>query len=79
MRIIADRLRELRQTHNKTQLDIAKALNIFDSAYRMYELGTRTPAAEKLVQIADYFNVSVDYLLGRTNNPKIMQDLPEEQ
>lgn len=69
MQIIAERLKHLRSIKNKTQLDVANALSISDAAYRKYELSSRTPAAEKLVQLADYFNTTTDYILGRTDKP----------
>ena len=40
----------------------------------LYKLKTQKPSAERLQQIADYFNVSTDYLLGRTDNPNIAKD-----
>ena len=39
--------------------------------YQRYEYGTREPAYQKLLALADFFNVSLDYLVGRTNNPKV--------
>ena len=69
MEIISKRLRQLRAEQQKTQLDVAKAIGIADAAYRKYELGSRSPGAEKLLLLADYFNVSADYLLGRTDKP----------
>jgi len=39
-----------------------------------YETGTREPALQELIKIADYFHVSLDYLLERTNNPKIAEE-----
>lgn len=64
---VSERLKSLRQEKNKTQLEVATALDIADAAYRKYELGTRTPAAEKLWQLADYFGVTIDYIVGRTD------------
>jgi transcriptional regulator with XRE-family HTH domain len=69
MNLIAERLKELRKAKNKTQLEVATALNISDAAYRQYEISKRVPAAESLCKLADYFKVSTDYLLGRTDNP----------
>ena len=46
-------------------------LNMSQNTISRYENGEREPGLKELVQIADYFDVSVDYLLGRTENPKI--------
>ena len=58
-------LKELRQSKSITQSDLGKALSISPSAIGMYEQGRREPDAEILVKIADYFDVTTDYLLGR--------------
>ena len=58
-------LKILRTSKNVTQDELAKALNISRSAVGMYEKGDREPDYETLETIADYFNVSIDYLLGR--------------
>ena len=58
-------LRELRTTRDKTQDELAKALDVSKSAISMYENGNRKPDFETLEAIADYFNVDIDYLLGR--------------
>ena len=52
------------------QKDLAKYLNITTSAYGYYEQGKRNPDIEILRKLADYFDVSTDYLLGRTNYKK---------
>ena len=60
-------LKSLRTTQGLTQDELAKALEISRSAIGMYERGDREPDYETLETIADYFNVSIDYLLGREN------------
>lgn len=60
-------LKSLRKSEGLTQTDLASALNISRSAIGMYESGAREPDFETLEMIADYFNVDVDYLMGRTN------------
>lgn len=67
--MLSKRLIELRKQKNKTQEDIAKVIGVTRPAYTAYERGLRTPDYDILVTLADYFNVSVDYLLGRTDNP----------
>lgn len=59
------RLNELRG--NLTQDQIAKKLGLPRGTYRNYEMGIREPPLELLVRMAQYFNVSVDYLLGNDN------------
>lgn len=48
-------------------------LNMSQNTISRYENGEREPGLEELVRIADYFNVSIDYLLERTENPKMSQ------
>ena len=59
------KLKELRKAKGLLQSDIANALGISKATYSTYEIGTRTPPADMLCKLADYFNVSVDYLLGK--------------
>lgn len=60
-----ERLRELRQNKGLSQSQLAEALNISKSAISMYELGRREPDLETLEGIADFFNVDINYLLGK--------------
>ena len=60
------RLKILRLECEKTQEEIAKDLGISRIRYNQYETGKRTPDNEMLVQISEYFNVSIDYLLGKS-------------
>jgi len=66
----AERLKECRKNINKTQRDVAKDMGITDGGYQKYEICKREPKIETLSKLADYFDVSVDYLIGRTDNPK---------
>lgn len=70
--LFGKRLRELRKEKNLTQKDVANFLKISDRTIGYYESGQRKPDPETLQKIADFFNVSVDYLLGRTDirNPE---------
>ena len=63
------RLRDLRDDHDKTQQEIADVLNMHRSVYRCYESGERETPAWVVVKLAEYYHVSTDYLLGRTNDP----------
>lgn len=69
--IVACRLRELRKKSNKSQQAMADYLNISRPAYTCYESGKRLPMSENLFALADLYNVSVDYLLGRTDDPRL--------
>lgn len=78
--MIGNRLVELRKEKGLTQEELAKALNISRSALSLYEIGKRDPDTETLKKIAEYFNVSIDYLLGRTDipNPHIPNDYTQK-
>lgn len=65
------RLKELRKKKGISQLRLATELNTTQNTISRYETGEREPGIDELIKIADYFNVSGDYLLGRTENPKI--------
>ena len=67
---LAERMRELRKEKNLRQEDAAVELKMSMSAYCRYELGTREPTASVLWRMADYYDVSVDYLLGRRDERK---------
>ena len=61
------RLRDLREDNDLKQADIAEILGIKQTVYSRYERGFQTIPLEHLIKLADYYNVSVDYILGRTN------------
>lgn len=63
------RLKELRKKKNITQLKMAMDLNMNQNTVSRYENGEREAGYKELIMIADYFNVSIDYLLGRSNDP----------
>lgn len=64
------RLRELREARNISQLKLALDLNMNQNTISRYETGAREADYATLIKIADYFNVSIDYLLERTENPE---------
>ena len=68
--MIYQRIRDLREDHDLKQKDMAKILNCSQQVYSNYELGQRDIPTEILIRLSQYYNVSVDYLLGLTNNPK---------
>ena len=65
------RLRELREERGFMAKDIAAILNISYRNYQRYEKCEIDPPTSKTMFLADYFNVSLDYLTGRTDNPEI--------
>ncbi|MGN0614381.1 MAG: helix-turn-helix domain-containing protein [Porcipelethomonas sp.] len=64
------RLKYLRKKHGITQLKLAMDLNLNQNSISRYEKGVREADYQTLIKIADYFDVSIDYLLERTDNPK---------
>lgn len=69
VKVIVLRLKELRMARNMTQQRLAMELSMSQNTVSRYETGEREPGLAELIRIADYFNVSVDYLLGRTDRP----------
>ena len=65
MPAFAIRLKELRKAKGLSQKAMAEFLDMVVQAYQKYEYGTREPNHETTIKIADFFGVSVDYLLGR--------------
>lgn len=65
-KILANRLKQCRKEKELTQSQVAIYCNITEKAYQNYELMTREPKLEILLKIADLFDVSLDYLVGRT-------------
>ena len=64
-------LRRFRKQKKITQVQAAKAAGITEAMYQFYEYGKSEPTAGVLIALADYFDVSLDYLVGRTDNPEI--------
>ena len=65
------RLKELRKSRGISQLKLAMDLNMNQNRISRYETGEREADYATLIKFADYFNVSIDYLLERTDNPKM--------
>lgn len=66
-----ERIRGLREDADLTQEKIGQAINVPQRTYAYYESGQRMIPPQVLCALADYYGVSVDYILGRTNNKKI--------
>lgn len=62
-----ERLKELRQDNQKTQKELADYLGVTERSYQRYEAGDREPDIKGLNKLANYYKVTVDYLLGRTD------------
>lgn len=65
------RIKELRKSKNISQIKLGMDLNMSQNTISRYETGEREPSISDLIRIADYFGVSIDYLLERTDNPNI--------
>ena len=63
------RLRDLREDHDLKQKEVAQLLDINQRVYSNYETGKQTLPVRYLLQLADYYGTSTDYILGRTDNP----------
>lgn len=72
---LGNRMKQLRQKANMTQSELARSLNVFSALISAYELGERKPSLKVLTQLADFFHVSSDYLLGI--NSSFLQDIDE--
>lgn len=68
MATLGQRLKELRLEKRLTQADIGKMLNVSNVSVSGYESGTREPDSSSIAKLADFYEVSTDYLMGVTNN-----------
>ena len=66
------RLRDLREDKDLKQVQVAALLGIQQTVYSRYERGYQTIPVEHLLVLADFYNVSTDYILGRTNDPRLL-------
>lgn len=64
------RLRELRLSRGLSQKQLAMEINSAERTIQSYELNARTPSIEICITLANYFDVSLDYLVGLSDNPK---------
>ena len=69
--ILAKRLKQCRTEKGLTQREVAIYCDLTEKAYQNYELTTREPKLEILLRIADFFDVSIDYLVGRTDKRQV--------
>lgn len=68
--MIYRRIRDSREDKDITQKEIARVLNCSQQVYSNYELGQRDIPTAILIKLARFYNTSIDYLLGETDNPK---------
>ena len=66
-------LKSIREDRDIRQKDVANYLNVSQNTYSQYETGVISLTAEVLIKLADFYGVSVDYLLDRTNDPTIQK------
>lgn len=66
---LKDALRRFRKEQKITQVQAAKAAGVSEAMYQFYEYGKSEPTASVLIALADYFDVSIDYLVGRSDVP----------
>ena len=66
-------LRAIREDRDIRQKDISAYLNVSQNTYSQYETGVISLTAEILIKLSDFYNVSIDYLLDRTNNPNLQK------
>ena len=71
MNDFAKRLRIIRKKKGLTQKQLAVEVGASERGIQSYEIGERNPAFAQLITLADYFDVSIDYLVGRTDKPEI--------
>lgn len=71
MATFEERIKLLRETHHLSQEDLGKIIGVKRFSIYSYEKGRACPEMKGLIGLADYFGVSIDYLVGRTDNPEI--------
>ena len=73
------RLRDLREDHDLNQTQVASILNMSQSGYSKYETGENDVPTAILIRLARYYHVSIDYLLGQTNEKKRYAEVPQSE
>ena len=72
--MVYEKIRNLREDHDLTQKELAALLNIEQTTYSKYELGKINIPIEAFIKLADYYNTSIDYLVGRKHSSKKTDD-----
>ena len=65
-----EHLKKIRKSKGFTQKQVAAAIGITERNYQLYEAGSQKPSFDALIALADYFDVSIDYLVGRSDGPR---------
>ena len=68
--MVYENIRNLREDNDKLQKELAEYLNVKQTTYSKYERGAINIPIETFIKLADYYNVSIDYLVGRTKNKR---------
>lgn len=68
--MVYENIRNLREDSDKLQIELAKYLNVKQTTYSKYERGAINVPIDVFIKLADYYDVSIDYLVGRTKNKK---------
>lgn len=71
IKVSRNNLKELRKSRNMTQIGLQMKTGIEQALISKFENGERIPPTETLIILADFYNVSIDYILGRTDKPEI--------
>ena len=69
--VMQNRLKELRKSRGYTQISLQMQTGIEQALLSKFETGERVPPTETLIRLADFYNVSIDYILCRTDNPTV--------
>jgi transcriptional regulator with XRE-family HTH domain len=69
--VVSERLRDFRKERGLTQRSVAIGVGLTERNYQALEYGNYNPRMDTVLALADYFGVSIDYLVGRTDNPEI--------
>ena len=72
-------LKKLREKKKLSQIKLSTEIELSQEIISQYELGTSLPTVTNLIKLADYFNCSLEYLLGMTNNPNRISDLNKSE
>ena len=68
--MLFENIRNLREDNDKLQVELADYLNVKQTTYSKYELGKINVPVDALIKLADYYDVTIDYLVGRTKDKK---------
>ena len=77
--MVFENIRNLREDHDKKQAELTDYLNVKQTTYSKYELGKINIPIEVSIKLADFYDVSVDYLLGRTKSKKTLPPVKKSQ